>query len=503
MVVDTVYLDFLHLVSFAVLGLQFYGMEYRIRYEFYTKKKQVEFQKSYRKFLVNLPNGIVILDNSNNLIFYNQAVANIVRKPNADFVHREGFYDPLNRRRSKLNVTKGQLMQTLEEFINRDEEAPDNMRTLKCILENSKEEDEYKKIKFKYNMNGETFIYEIILIKMPFQSKKCTTIIIQDQSDFEKLRELDEKYRKLYVASIVHDIRTPLNGIMGMLDVLEDELKTKQSKSHLAVARNTGKLLLFLTYDITDFSQLDCNKFVANNSKINIKEVINEVSQLFSFSFERKKLASQFYIDPNTPPIIDIDKNRYMQIILNILGNALKFTNKGRIDVEVIYDRANDILITNVRDTGIGIHSEDISKLFKLFGKLEKGGELNPQGVGFGLAVCKRLTESLGGYIKVVSKVNEGSTFTFGIKANIMMEDPDKQEAEDKLIRLDNGPFQIKFSIAETFISNKVQSTKAIGNKKTCTCNDILIVDDNEYNLFVLSNYLKSVNLTADEVNIK
>jgi hypothetical protein len=107
----------------------------------------------------------------------------------------------------------------------------------------------------------------------------------------------------------------------------------------------------------------------------------------------------------------------------------------------------------------------------------------------------------LGGYIQVVSKVNEGSTFTFGIKANTTMRELNGQDTEDKLMMVSNTPFQVQHRITETFVSNKLQASTR--KSKTCTCNDILIVDDNEYNFFVLSNYLKSINLKADEVSRK
>ena len=285
--------------------------------------------------------------------------------------------------------------------------------------------------KYTFNNTGENSIYTVRIVSTKFQTKKCKALILQDQTDFERLRLLDEKYKKLYVATIAHDIRTPLNGIIGMLDMMDDIKKSKEGEMFLSVAKKTSKLLLFLTYDITDFSQLEANRFVANNTETNMRDVLDEVSQLFSFSFEKKNLESKVIISENVPKVIIIDKNRYMQILLNIIGNALKFTCKGRIDVFLGYDEKNDIIETSVKDTGIGIDDKELPQLFRLFGKLEKDGKLNPQGVGFGLAICKKLSKSLGGYIKVESAVGVGSTFTFGIKANL--EDPSNNKIEQQM----------------------------------------------------------------------
>ena len=374
------------------------------------REKQFEIQKSYKRFLRNLPNGIVIFDKNNNIMFCNQIITNIVlnKELNNNSVD-ELLHQP---------ITSEMLMNSLDHFLSKTGEYIDTTKNLRTVLENWKEEIPEENSKYVYNVNGEEFTYTIKILKTIFMDKKCKVLILQDQTDFERLRIMDSNYRKLYVASIAHDIRTPLNGIIGMLDMMDEFKRTSDGEIFLSVAKKTSKLLLFLTYDITDFSQIEANKFHANNGKVSMKDVLTEVSQLFSFSFERKNLSSSFTVSPNVPDIVCIDKNRYMQILLNLLGNALKFTCKGSIDVDVMYEAIEDIIITNVKDTGIGISKDEIPKLFKLFGKLEKNGNLNPQGVGFGLAICKKLSESLGGFIRVESKPNVGSKFIFGIRAN-------------------------------------------------------------------------------------
>ncbi len=255
-----------------------------------------------------------------------------------------------------------------------------------------------------------------------FQSLPSTAIILQDQTPFEQLKRLDEKYQRLYLASVVHDIRTPLNGILGMLDVIEQTCGRSVQESiaqYISVARCSAKLLLFLTYDITDFSQIEANMISIMTESFSPYEVIRECVQLLGFNFQRKGVHLASAVDVNVPGVVVSDRNRYMQILLNLLGNALKFTFKGSVKVALRYRLAEDLLVTSVEDSGIGIKEEDIPKLFKLFGKIRESSELNPTGVGLGLTICKKLSERMGGGIKVESTFGCGSKFTFGIRCNL------------------------------------------------------------------------------------
>ncbi len=292
-------------------------------------------------------------------------------------------------------------------------------KTLKDVIEQWNLDEIDNNNKYAYKLGEDESVYTIKMLKTKFQGKSCKAIILQDLSAYDKLARLDEKYQKLYVASIVHDIRTPLNGIMGMLDMLRDSPKIEDGKIYLSVATDACKLLLFLTYDITDYSQLEANKFRPSSAKVELRSTVEEAVQLFEFNFSKKRIMHFMEISSWVPKYVCIDRNRYMQILLNLLANALKFTFQGEIKISVDYDSHNDILITAVRDTGIGIKEEDFCNLFKMFGKVDNGEGQNPQGVGLGLAICKRLSESMGGYITVTSKYGFGSTFTFGIKASV------------------------------------------------------------------------------------
>ena len=324
--------------------------------------------------------------------------------------------------------TKELALNALESFTLHESNTASQSSTLKAMIEDWPEEPAFEAGKFVCTTKDQS-IYVIKGLKATFHETQCKVLIFQDQTEEEKSQKLNDKYQRLYIASIAHDIRTPLNGIIGMLDMMSDVKDTYETPVYVSVAKSACKLLLYLTYNITDYSQLEANKFKPNNDRVNIKEVLNEALQLFCFNFQKKNLSLSLNIDVEVPTICCIDKNRYMQILLNLLSNTLKFTLKGGVTVTVTHDPNKDLLITSVKDTGIGIKSEEISKLFKLFGKLENN-TLNPQGVGFGLSICKQLSESLGGYVEVESIYKQGSTFRFAIKANTFAQLKELQKIE-------------------------------------------------------------------------
>eukprot|EP01022_Parablepharisma_sp_SALTPOND_P019291 TRINITY_DN326_c0_g1_i1.p1 TRINITY_DN326_c0_g1~~TRINITY_DN326_c0_g1_i1.p1 ORF type:complete len:347 (+),score=41.07 TRINITY_DN326_c0_g1_i1:1207-2247(+) len=285
---------------------------------------------------------------------------------------------------------------------------------------NDKELQKASGKKFVQELNAtQKKYYSIRHAKITFQGRKSTAIILQDETSFEELKMLDQKYQRLYLASVVHDIRTPVNGILGMLEAIEQSPPGESIKNFIAVIRSSAKLLLFLTNDIIDYSQIEANTISTQAAAFDPCDVLKECMQLLEFNFTRKGVNLTRFIDYNVPKYIVSDRNRYTQILLNLLGNALKFTFHGEVNICLKYSEEKDLLITQVRDTGIGIKEEDMPKLFKLFGKIRENNEINPTGVGMGLTICKKLTELLGGTIKADSVYGLGSVFAFTISSGI------------------------------------------------------------------------------------
>eukprot|EP01022_Parablepharisma_sp_SALTPOND_P025980 TRINITY_DN613_c0_g1_i4.p3 TRINITY_DN613_c0_g1~~TRINITY_DN613_c0_g1_i4.p3 ORF type:complete len:565 (-),score=53.82 TRINITY_DN613_c0_g1_i4:8023-9717(-) len=366
---------------------------------------------------------------------------------------------------------------------------------------------EYKKSTSQYNY------YTIRYASITFKGQASTAIILQDQTSFEELKKLDEKYQRLYLASVVHDIRTPLNGILGMLDLIEQWALDEEKKVHIEVARCSAKLLLFLTYDITDYSQIEAGILAIRREMVDPAEVLNETTRILEFNFKQKGLKLGKVYAESVPKRIVSDKNRYMQIILNLLGNALKFTFRGEIKITLEYDKAEDKLITCVKDTGIGIKEEDLPKLFKLFGKIRENSELNPTGVGLGLAICKKLSEHLGGDISVKSTYGQGSTFTFTIpcglahvsqysesNGEIPVEFTEEKKSELLYMNTSYDFLKVIHRPLRPFAHEQSQVNTTLLEK--CECAKLLIVDDNDCNIYVLQSYSKASKLQHDIVSI-
>jgi len=459
-----------------------------------------------------MPVGIFILNQkTKDLIFYNEIIAKLARP------HEEDQRSPSETDLKEI-ITNKDIMNVIDNFKQKKGD-----KTLGEVIRNWKSDIFDDKYKYKYHSNGYKLACTIKGLRLTLRSQESEVFFLEDQTAFEDLLKLESKYQKLYVASIVHDIRSPLNGVMGMIERIGTLSKDPRVTSCVDIARKTCQLLLFLTYDITDYSQLEANKFKPNLKGAQVREILNEVAELLSFSFKTKGLACNIVIADSVPAQVLIDKHRYIQILLNIITNALKFTFKGSITVEASYDAVTSQLITSVTDTGIGIKSEDASHLFKLFGKLESSSDMNPQGVGLGLAMCKKLSERLGGSIGVRSVPGKGSTFTFSVSANLCYhkvtsmsstsineKSPNSIELQTKIadhtLRL--GRFKreaqpekkrLTAFTSKNSVSSETSSTPVLASEK-CNCRKILIVEDDYCNSLVLQNYLQNINLTADTV---
>ena len=500
-------------IVFSLLSSFFYSIEYKTRYDFFFAHTEEEYHKDYQKLLANMPVGIFIVERKNKeVVFYNKVISKLVR------IHNEKLANDSDE--SDANpITGDDIKDVIKSFKQRKGKGD-----LGTVLNNWNAEVLDDKHKYKYKKDGHKFVYTVKGLRLPFWSRDSGVFFLEDQTPFEELSKLERRYQKLYVASIVHDIRSPLNGIMGIIENIGMLTKDKKVKGCVDIARKTCQLLSFLTYDITDYSQLKAHKFEPNMNKVKISEVLKEIAELLSFNFKTKGLTCRTVVKDSVPYNVMIDKHRYMQILLNLLTNALKFTFKGSITIKTKYDIFNNQLITSVTDTGIGIKAKDIPHLFKLFGKLESSSSMNPQGVGFGLAMCKKLSERLGGSIGVKSEPGRGSTFTFSMSVN-----PTNDEAESSNSGMDeksSSVIEVPKQIADhTFIPHK-PTADFKGDKKEflnspyrnllgtmelvsntpltaynrCGCNKVLIVDDDYCNLIVLQSYLQRHNIKADEV---
>lgn len=258
----------------------------------------------------------------------------------------------------------------------------------------------YNKYKIKNNK-------KIVDIQVSIYSEKnnddLALVIISDitkMKKYEKQKQID-KLKTVYFASIAHDLRTPINSIMGTNQVLANRLdQDSRAQQMLSVSNSSCKFLLAIIDDIMDLSRLELNQFKLQKELFNVETCIQNVIEVLNIQAQMKNISITYSIERSLRNLIYTDQKRLSQILFNLIGNALKFTMKGEIKItaEIVRDASyqrskTEMVEFKVIDSGIGIKECDQGKLFKLFGRLKSKKGLNESGVGLGLTISKRLTE--------------------------------------------------------------------------------------------------------------
>jgi signal transduction histidine kinase/ActR/RegA family two-component response regulator len=286
-----------------------------------------------------------------------------------------------------------------------------------------------------------------------------------------------------FVSTISHELRTPLYGVIGITNMLLDEHKELAKSPHLSSLKFSARYLLSLVNDVLQINKIEENKIVLESLTFNISDEINMVKNSLSFIAQNNNNKIAINIDPTIPEYLIGDKLRLSQILMNLVSNALKFTNNGKIQVSANLVKAEgktQYIEFQIEDNGIGIAAIDQDKIFEKFVQVGRN-ENDYQGTGLGLAIVKRLLTLFNSEISLESMIGLGTTFKFTIAFDF---DPDRTNQIIKNIKVDLSSSQIfKVLVVE---DNKINQsvTKRIIEKNNCSC---FIVDDGYQALDILN----------------
>ncbi len=306
--------------------------------------------------------------------------------------------------------------------------------------------------------------------------------------EFSKAKEMAEtatRTKSQFLANMSHEIRTPLNGIIGSVRLLQDTEMSSFQKEFLHIVEVSGENLLEIINDILDFSKIEIGQIELDQIPFELKKVIEEILLLINLKANEKGLKIQSIIHPEVSQNFIGDPLRIKQILLNLLNNAVKFTPRGSVKLEIRnqYEPMPEgevKLYFKISDTGIGISTENQQKLFREFSQADSGVTRQYGGTGLGLAICKRLAELMKGEIGVESEEGEGSAFWFTVRLNKCTKKDVALVAPPKPVKSGKPIKKLKILLAEDNLINQEVTRYTLiryGHEVDVAANGRIVVD--------------------------
>lgn len=285
--------------------------------------------------------------------------------------------------------------------------------------------------------------------------------------------DMESKAKSEFLAKMSHEIRTPMNGVLGMSQLLQEHLTDKTAIHYNKVIQSSGQSLLAIINDILDYSKIEAGKMSIESIPVHIEDAVNEALSIFKVQTEANTVKLKLEVDENLPTYVKTDPVRLKQILINLVGNAFKFTDDGEVRIRV---SAAGMLVLKVEviDSGIGIGEEAQKTLFEDFSQACGSTSREYGGTGLGLSICQQLSQLMGGDIGVESRLGEGSNFWF--------------------------TFSYEMCAAEDL--EKIEETaNNSDNEKRLSGTHVLVAEDNKVNQMVISGMLKKLSVSIQFVD--
>jgi signal transduction histidine kinase/response regulator of citrate/malate metabolism len=439
------------------------------------KENRIRIQKLNLDTLVNrkLRDSLKILNLLNQDLVKNQRLSNLMLAMQKNSL--ESKQDSITKLNQKIQIDSLTLIRNkehLELLKNESEHQAILAENREKLLDNQK--ILYGSVLALVSSIAVFFIYR-------FSSrKKFTVSLAQKNIELEIAKEkaeLASSYKTEFLANMSHEIRTPMNAILGFSDLLSKRVADPKNQDYVSSIVTSGKSLLTLINDILDLSKIEAGKLELDYEPVDIRNLFDEVKQIFALNIKSKQLAFEMIVDKSVPPTLMLDETRLRQILVNLVGNAIKFTFKGKITITAEPSQIKDRDISlrlSVADTGIGIPKEQQEAIFEAF--RQQSGQKNKfyGGTGLGLSITKRLVEMMHGRITIESEIDKGSKFTVHLE-NIKIADSST----------------VPFALIPELLAGSAKFSPA----------DILLVDDVETNRRLIKEYLNDTGLVIYEAD--